>query len=73
MEKSKKFTEKYPLFLKASLSTIYKKIDNDIVEYYYEILIIEHYDYIYKYKNNSNIYSKSKILFDGFKNELKRL
>ena len=66
LEKNKKFTEKYPLFLKADLSTIHKKEDNNIVEFYCEILNIEHYDYIYKYKNNSDIYSKSKILFNGF-------
>ena len=66
LEKNKKFTEKYPLFLKAGLSNISKKEENEVVEFYCEILYIEHYDYVYKFKNNNDIYSKSKILFPGF-------
>ena len=65
LNKNKKFSEKYPLFLKASLSNNIKN-EKDIIEFYCEILNIEHYEYVYKYKNNNDIYSKSKILFPGF-------
>ena len=65
LNKNKKFSEKYPLFLKASLSNNKKK-KKDIIEFYCEILNIDHYEYVYKYKNNNDIYSKSKILFPGF-------
>ena len=68
LSKNKKFTEKYPLFLKANLSDLStaNNKDNDIIEFYCEILNVEHYEYVYKYKNNNDIYSKSKILFPGF-------
>ena len=69
LDKNKGFTEKYPLFLKANLSdlsTEKKENENDIVEFYCDIVNIEHYEYVYKYKNNNDIYSKSKILFPGF-------
>ena len=67
LNKNKKFKEKYPLFLKASLSNISKNDENNnIIEFYCEIKYIEHYDYIYKYKNNNDIYSKSKTLHKGF-------
>ena len=67
LSKNKKFKEKYPLFLKASLSDLSNKNkDSDIIEFYCEILNIDHYEYVYKYKNNNDIYSKSKILFPGF-------
>jgi len=67
LNKNKKFTEKYPLFLKASLCDISRKgKETDFVEFYCEIINIEHYEYVYKYKNNNDIYSKSKKLFPGF-------
>ena len=69
LNKNKKFSEKYPLFLKAGLgiNDISKtQKENDIIEFYCEILNIDHYEYVYKYKNNNDIYSKSKILFPGF-------
>ena len=65
LNKNKKFSEKYPLFLKTSLSNNINN-EKDIIEFYCEILNIEHYEYVYKYKNNNDIYSKSKILFPGF-------
>ena len=69
LDKNKGFNEKYPLFLKANLSdlsTEKKDNQNNVVEFYCEIGNIEHYEYVYKYKNNNDIYSKSKILFPGF-------
>ena len=69
LDKNKGFNEKYPLFLKVNLSDLsseQKEKGNDIVEFYCEIVNIEHYEYVYKYKNNNDIYSKSKTLFPGF-------
>ena len=69
LDKNKGFNEKYPLFLKANLfdlSSEKKENGNDIVEFYCEIVNIDHYEYVYKYKNNNDIYSKSKTLFPGF-------
>ena len=69
LDKNKKFTVKYPLFLKENLSNDLKKtkeIGKNIIEFYCQILNIEHDEYVYKYKNNCDIYSKSKILFPGF-------
>ena len=65
LNKNKKFSEKYPLFLKTSLSNNINN-EKDIIEFYCEILNIEHYEYVYKYNNNNDIFSKSKILFPGF-------
>ena len=72
-QKYKKYLENYPQFLKSNLqvSNNYNNNNNDIdnnniVEIFLEILNIEHYNYIYKYKNNYNTFAKSKILYEGF-------
>ena len=69
--KYKKYLENYPQFLKSNLQILNNDnnnyIDNNnIVEIFLEILNIEHYNYIYKYKNNYNTFAKSKILYEGF-------
>ena len=70
-QKYKKYLENYPQFLKSNLQVSNNDnnnyIDNNnIVEIFLEILNIEHYNYIYKYKNNYNTFAKSKILYEGF-------
>ena len=70
-QKYKKYLENYPQFLKSNLQVSNNdnnnNIDNNnIVEIFLEILNIEHYNYIYKYKNNYNTFAKSKILYEGF-------
>ena len=70
-QKYKKYLENYPQFLKSNLQILNNdnnnNIDNNnIVEIFLEILNIEHYNYIYKYKNNYNTFAKSKILYEGF-------
>ena len=67
-EKYKKFLDSYPQFLKSDLQNLNNNENNNIniVEFYLEILNIEHYDYVYKYKNKNNSYAKSKILHEGF-------
>ena len=67
-EKYKKFLDSYPQFLKSDLQNLNNnEINNiNIVEFYLEIINIEHYDYVYKYKNKNNSYAKSKILHEGF-------
>ena len=70
-QKYKKYLENYPQFLKFNLQVSNNDnnnyIDNNnIVEIFLEILNIEHYNYIYKYKNNYNTFAKSKILYEGF-------
>ena len=70
-QKYKKYLENYPQFLKSNLQILNNDnnnyIDNNnIVEIFLEILNIEHYNYIYKYKNNYNTFAKSKILYEGF-------
>ena len=63
-QKYKKFMEKYPQFLKMNL--LESKNDNKIIEFYIEIINIEHYSYIYKYKNKYNTFAKAKVLYEGF-------
>ena len=67
-EKYKKFLDSYPQFLKSDLQNLNNNEinNNNIVEFYLEIINIEHYDYVYKYKNKNNSYAKSKILHEGF-------
>ena len=67
-EKYKKFLDSYPQFLKSDLQNLNNNEinNNNTVEFYLEIINIEHYDYIYKYKNKNNSYAKSKILHEGF-------
>ena len=66
-EKFKKFLDSYPQFLKSNLQNLNNNENNNsIVEFYLEIINIEHYDYVYKYKNKNNSYAKSKILKEGF-------
>ena len=70
-QKYKKYLENYPQFLKSNLQVSNNDNNNDIdnnniVEIFLEILNIEHYNYIYKYKNNYNTFAKSKILYEGF-------
>ena len=62
-QKYKKFMDKYPQFIKANLLESNK---DNIVEFFLEILNIEHYSYIYKYKNKFNSFAKAKILYEGF-------
>ena len=64
-EKYKKFIDKYPQFLKADLINLENNEEN-IVEIFLEIINIEQYNYIYKYKLKNNIFAKSKILKEGF-------
>ena len=66
-QKHKKFLEQNPLFLKSNLiENNNNNNNNHIVKFNLEILNIEHYDYIFKYKTANNLYSKSKILHEGF-------
>ena len=67
-EKYKKFLDSYPQFLKSDLQNLNNNEinNNNTVEFYLEIINIEHYDYVYKYKNKNNSYAKSKILHEGF-------
>ena len=71
-EKYKKFLDKYPQFLKADLQLIKNENDintnnnTNIIEFFLEIKNIEHYDYIYKYKNKYNSFAKMKIIYEGF-------
>ena len=67
-QKYKKFLDKYPKFLMANLKieTNDNNSNNDLVEFYIEIINIEKYIYIYKYKNKNNAFAKMKILKEGF-------
>ena len=68
-EKYKKFLDNFPQFLKSNLQNLNLNNtinNNNTVEFYLEIINIEHYDYVYKYKNKNNTYAKSKILYEGF-------
>ena len=68
-EKYKKFLDDFPQFLKSNLQNLNLNDtinNNNTVEFYLEIINIEHYDYVYKYKNKNNTYAKSKILYEGF-------
>ena len=62
------FLDNYPQFLKSNLQNLNNNNDtnNNTVEFYLEIINIEHYNYVYKYKNKNNTYAKSKILHEGF-------
>ena len=62
------FLDNYPQFLKSNLQNLNNNNDtnNNTVEFYLEIINIEHYNYVYKYKNKNNTYAKSKILYEGF-------
>ena len=71
-EKYKKFIERYPRFLKANLLLSNNSTDNNnnnnnnTVQFYLDIINIEHYDYVYKYKNKYNSFAKMKLLYEGF-------
>ena len=61
--------DNFPQFLKSNLQNLNLNNtinNNNTVEFYLEIINIEHYDYVYKYKNKNNTYAKSKILYEGF-------
>ena len=67
-QKYKKFLDKYPQFLMADLKieTNNNTSNNNLVDFYIEIINIEKYNYIYKYKNKNNALAKTKILKEGF-------